>query len=283
VDLTAAGVMIPGAGEAPGRSAPFTVHTDVFDGPLDLLLHLVKRDGISLARLEVARIADAYLAYLDKMRELDLAIASDWLVMAATLVHLKALELLPRPPTLLAEEEEDPRDALLEQLRAYEETKAAATRLAELPMVHREVFVRPGIEPPPAERPFVSPIDAFGLLDLLHDVLARKAEPEPVVRLGEGGPSIGACCRRVLVALGGKGGDFELQGLLQTLQLAAERVITFIAVLEMARLQWLDLAQAVHLGPVTVTQLVEDEAIDLDQVTGGERREEQLGLPLEGR
>ncbi|MEZ4236494.1 MAG: segregation/condensation protein A [Myxococcota bacterium] len=268
------------------RGAAFTVHTDVFDGPLDLLLHLVKRDGISLARLEVSRIADAYLAYLDKLRQLDLAIASDWLVMAATLVHLKSLELLPRPPTLLEDEEEDPRDALLDQLRAYEEAKAAATLLGERPMVQREIFVRQGMEPPAAERPYVSPLDAFGLLDLLHELLARKAAPEPVVRLGDSGPSIGACCRRVVAALGGRGGHFELVGLLRTLALPAERVITFISVLEMSRLQWLDVVQEGHLAPITVTQLVSDEVIDIDLVSGGEsrrREEDQLDLPLAER
>jgi len=120
----------------------FTVHTDVFDGPLDLLLHLVQRDGISLARLQISRIANAYLAYLDQMRALDLSIAADWLVMAATLIHLKALELLPRPPSILAEDEPDPRDTLLEQLREYERIKGAAGALDQLQQVGRDVFTR---------------------------------------------------------------------------------------------------------------------------------------------
>src|SRR5690349_10294681 len=132
----------------PSGVVAFTVHTDVFDGPLDLLLHLVKRDGISLARLEVSRIADAYLAYLDQMRELDLAIAADWLVMAATLVHLKALELLPRPPAILEEDETDPRDALLAQLADYERVKIDARALDARTMVGRDVLVRIGETPP---------------------------------------------------------------------------------------------------------------------------------------
>ena len=83
------------------RDAPlFVVQTEVFDGPLDLLLHLVKRDGISLARVSISAIADSYLSYLDRMRALDLAIAADWLVMAATLCHLKALELEAHPVAL---------------------------------------------------------------------------------------------------------------------------------------------------------------------------------------
>lgn len=266
-----------------GVTVGFTVRTDVFDGPLDLLLHLVKRDGISLARLEVARIADAYLTYLDGMRALDLAIAADWLVMAATLVHLKALELLPRPPAILAEEEQDPRDALLEQLQAYEIAKLGASALDAQLLVGRDVFVREGIEPPQADRPFVSPVDVFGLLDILHDVLARGRAPDPIVRLGGSGPNIGACCRRVLGALGGKGGRFALQPLLLTLPTRAERVVTFVAVLEMARLAWVDVDQEAHLAPIEVLQLVESESIDLAKVTGVEMGPgDQLVLPIGG-
>lgn len=264
-------------------SVAFTVHTDVFDGPLDLLLHLVRRDGISLARLEVSRIADAYLAYLDQMRELDLAVAADWLVMAATLVHLKALELLPRPPAILKDEEVDPRDALLEQLRDYERIKVTATGLDARRMVGRDVFVREGEPPPQSERPWMSPVDAFGLLDLLHEVLARAAAPEPMVRLGDGGPNINLCCRRVLSALGGRGGTFDLAGMLRTLKSRAERVITFIAVLEMARLGWLDVGQDAHLGPVLVAQLVESADMDVDRVMGEERVAPEPGSqPLQG-
>ncbi len=89
-----------------GAQAAWTIHTDVFDGPLDLLLYLVKREGIDLRALPVARIADSYLAYLERMRELNLSVAGDYLVMAASLVHLKSLELMPRLPTALEEEEQ---------------------------------------------------------------------------------------------------------------------------------------------------------------------------------
>lgn len=261
----------------------FTVHTEVFDGPLDLLLYLVKRDGIALARLEVARIADAYLAYLDRMRDLDLSIAADWLVMAATLVHLKALGLFPRPPAILEDEEEDPRDALLEQLRRYEEVKARAQALDGRRVLGRDTMGRPRAPGPSDEgRPWVSPLDAFGLLEVLHELLARAAEPEPIVRLGAGGPDVGSCCRRVLVALGGRGGRGELRAMIRSLASRAERVITFVGVLEMARLGWLDVRQDVHLGPVAVEQLVEDADVDLTLVTGAEPREPggQMALPL---
>lgn len=268
----------PASGSAASAGAfVFTVRTDVFDGPLDLLLHLVKRDGISLARLSIARIADAYLAYLDQMRGLDLAIAADWLVMAATLCHLKSLELLPRAPAVQEPSEPDPRDQLIEQLRDYERLQRVAGELDGCSMVGRDVFVRAPQPVPAVGRPFVSPVDAFGLLDTLHAVLARGEAPEPVVKLGDGGPNIALLTRRVLAELGGKGGSFDLVTLLRALATRGERVITFIAVLEMARLGWVDVSQKVHVGPVRVEQLVETDEMDVRRIMGDERstREER--------
>ncbi|MEQ1501451.1 MAG: hypothetical protein ABMB14_04430 [Myxococcota bacterium] len=111
-------------------------------------------------------------------------------------------------------------------------------------------------------------------------MLARAAAPEVMVKLGRSGPNIGACCRRVLLALGGRGGTFELAALLLTFPTRAERVITFIAVLEMSRLGWLDVDQREHVGPIRVEQLVEDEVIDVAKVTGEDTPGEQLELPL---
>lgn len=269
-----------------GAESPwFTVHTDVFEGPLDLLLHLVQREGIDLARLEVARIADAYLAYLDRMRALDLSIASDWLVMAATLVHLKSLELFPRPPTPVDEDAPDPREVLAEQLREYERLRLRAASLDELPRVGRDRFVRARQAPEGGEgRPVASPVDAFGLLDVLFEVLARGGSLDPVVVLADGGPDVGGCCRRVLRALGGKGGTGELGAMLRSLPHRPERVVTFVGVLEMARLGWLDVVQETHLGPVRVEQLVDDAAIDLGLLLGWDEPPpgEQIPLPLPG-
>lgn len=255
--------------EALAPDAPWTVHTEVFDGPLDLLLYLVERDGIDLKKLEVRRIADSYLGYLDRMRELNLSIAGDYLLMAATLVHLKSLELLPRPPVLVADEPEDPREELARRLREYQRHRAAADALEARPWVGRDTFVREPLEVDPADRPLVAGVDAFGLLDLYWEVLRRASAPE--ARVGfelPSGPDFPSCCRRVLGVLGGRGGRAELGTLLRALELRAERVVTFVGVLEMCRLGWLGIVQLEHLGPVHVEQLVDDEAIDLGLLTG---------------
>src|SRR5215468_11375971 len=100
-----------------------------FEGPLDLLLHLIRQEHVSIYDIPVARITDEYLRYLRVMQELDIAVAGDFLVMAATLIELKTKMLLPRDPQAVVEEEEDPRTDLVNQLLEYQKYKAAAQML----------------------------------------------------------------------------------------------------------------------------------------------------------
>lgn len=251
---------------AEGVQGAWTIHTDVFDGPLDLLLYLVKREGIDLRALAVARIADSYLAYLERMRELNLSVAGDYLVMAASLVHLKSLELLPRLPTAL-EEEEDPREALARRLEDYQRYKEASEALELRPLLGRDVFARPPLDPSDAgEGPVDAGIDAFGLLDLYFELLNREPPRAPTFRLEIEAIDFGATCRRVVEAL--RGGGLELAGWLRGLATKAERVISFIAILEMIRQGWLDVDQPRHLGEVAITTRVDLDAVDLTRVTG---------------
>lgn len=247
----------------------WTVHTEIFDGPLDLLLYLVKRDGVDLRQVSIARIADAYLVYIGHMREMNLGVAAEYLVMAATLCHLKSLELLPRPPTDTSgdEEPEDPRQQLIERLVDHARFREAADALDDGPMLGRDSFARDPMDLGDTPKPLMSPIDAFGLLDLYHELLRKRDAPEPVHTVGDSGPDIGSCCRRVLRALGGPGGRATLDVVLDGLRTRVERILTFLAVLEMARLGWVGLEQAEHLGAVMLEGRVEAE-IDLERVVG---------------
>src|SRR5918995_5740320 len=100
-----------------------------FEGPLDLLLHLIRQEQVSIYDIPVARITDEYLRYLRVMQEMDIAVAGDFLVMAATLIELKTKMLLPRDPLAAPEEEEDLRAGLVNQLLEYQKYKAAAPML----------------------------------------------------------------------------------------------------------------------------------------------------------
>jgi segregation and condensation protein A len=248
----------------------FSVRTEVFDGPLDLLLYLVQKDGIDLRKIAIARIADAYLAYLDRMRDLNLGIAAEYLVMAATLCYLKSLELLPRAPTATgaAEDEEDPRQKLIQQLIEHQRYREAADHLDARPQLGRDVFARePVAIDADSARTVVAGVDAFRLLDVFHDLLRKASAPEPVHTLAARGPDIGSCCRAVLAALGGPGGTGVLQDVLGRMPTRIERIVAFLAVLEMARLGWLGLRQDEHTGPVELTSRVEAD-VDLTPIIG---------------
>src|SRR4029450_10668444 len=117
------------------ESAPdaFPVKLENFEGPLDLLLHLIKKNEVSIHDIPIALITQQYLDAIALMEELNLDIAGDYLVMAATLIHIKSKMLLPRPETAagIEGEEEDPRDALVRRLLEHQELKAAAVLLHE--------------------------------------------------------------------------------------------------------------------------------------------------------
>ncbi len=127
----------------------YQVHLSQFEGPLDLLLHLIRRDKITIYDIPISHITREYLAYIDMMKELQLELAGEFFVMAATLMRIKAHMLLPRRAA--EEEEEDPRDELVRNLIEYRKFKEAAEHLAERENDRRQVFARPGSKPPADE------------------------------------------------------------------------------------------------------------------------------------
>src|SRR5262245_37783007 len=160
------------------RSALSTQHSyrvrlDLFEGPLDLLLHLIKRNEVDVTDIPVAQITEQYLGYLDLMRELNLDVASEYLVMAATLTLLKSRLLLPAPPGE-DDEEADPRADLVRQLLEYQRYREASAALAERPWLRRDVFAREpnaeGLPPDPNEKPAVK-VTLFELLEAFRAVL----------------------------------------------------------------------------------------------------------------
>ncbi len=253
--------------------ATWTVHTEVFEGPLDLLLYLVQRDGVDLSRLSMVQIADSYLEWIERMRELNLSVAADYLVMASTLVHLKSLDLLPRPPAIL-EDQEDPREAFARRLAEYKRYRKAADALAAREVVGRDSHVRAPQEVDAGPRPLVSPVDALGLVDLYYELLSKAAAPEPFHRVQAEGLDIEGVCQQIVQRLRARGGRAELGALLRALSTRPERVLGFLGVLEMARAGWLSLVQQVHLGPADVTLRVRGE-VDFSLVA--ERVEVETG------
>src|SRR6266850_2616059 len=135
-----------------------------FEGPLDLLLYLIRQEQINIYDIPIARITDEYLRYLNLMQELDIALAGDFLVMAAQLIELKSRMLLPRDPAA-AEDEEliDPRTELIDRLLEHQKFKAAAQMLWSRATVEHAVFTRAELETDKK-----NPEDVVGLFDLLR-------------------------------------------------------------------------------------------------------------------
>jgi len=118
------------------KTEDYTVQLEIFEGPLDLLLHLIRQQEIDIYQIPIAQITDQYLHYLDKMKDLSITIAGDFLVMAATLIHIKSGMLLPAEPgSQMAEEVEQSRNELVERLLEHEKFKQAAQMLYELETV----------------------------------------------------------------------------------------------------------------------------------------------------
>lgn len=147
---------------------------EAFEGPLDLLLYLIRKHNLDILNIPIAEITRQYMEYIYLMKELKLELVADYLVMAATLAEIKSKLLLPKSPDDEEDEEEDPRARLIRQLQEYERFKKAAEDLDELPRLHREIFsVR--VMPPEVERVATKPkFDMQALVGAFVEVLQRS-------------------------------------------------------------------------------------------------------------
>src|SRR5512137_988423 len=150
-----------------------TVRLDMFEGPLDLLLHLIRKNEINVFDIPIALITEQYLQYLKIMKELNLDIAGDYLLMASTLLQIKSKMLLPVSTEEEEEGEEDPRAELVRRLLEYQRYKEAATELERRPMKDRDFFVRPVPEDATEPREEKFEVNLFELLEAFRQVLAR--------------------------------------------------------------------------------------------------------------
>ena len=250
------------------RPDPHHVRTAVFDGPLDLLLYLIRRDGIDVRDIPIAHVTVEYLAVLNRMRELDLNIAGEFLVMASTLCQLKSRELLPREEQENEEEEEDPKERLIRRLIEYERFKEAAEDLSLRNWVGRDVFARPRSDAD-VERPLARDVEALALAEAFSSLLARAKRPPPQHDVELESWSLVQSVEWLLDVLP-QGQPVEIQDLFVQLKSRSQRVQTFMAVLEMARIQLVDVEQGDHLGPLKVTSQKSKEQADLSTIQDAE-------------
>ena len=217
-----------------------------FEGPLDLLLHLIRQEQVSIYDIPVARITDEYLRYLQLMQELDIAVAGDFLVMAATLIELKTRMLLPRDP-LATEEEEDPRRELVDHLLEYQKYKAAAEMLWSRATVERAVFKRAELETD-KNNPEVA-VGVFDLLRVFQEILARHKE-EVLLEIEREEMSMAEMLERLRNMVLSTG-ELNLRVFFERAHSRRELVLAFLSVLELVRTTEIRLLQRETFGEIT--------------------------------
>ncbi len=228
------------------------VQLEIYEGPLDLLLHLVKKNEVSITDIPIAAITEQYLATLDLMQSLNLDVAGEFLVMAATLVHIKSKMLLP-PGEEDADEEEDgtdPRDELVRRLLEYQQFKEAAEELEKREILRRDVFVRPFEPPEGIESWELDKISLFDLLSALRHVL-EKLPAEAVHEVTLEKISVREKMSLILDDLHRRG-KMIFKSLFEGASSRLEVVVTFLAMLELARMRAVRIWQEERLGPIAI-------------------------------
>jgi segregation and condensation protein A len=219
----------------------------VFEGPLDLLLHLIRVNELNIYDIPIVEITRQYDAYLFLMRELDLHVAGEYLVMAATLVHIKSRTLLPKPPAGVPAEE-DPRADLVRQLVEYEKFKLAAENLRSLEERREDVFLRAGDPLAPYEGESLLTVSLFDLIGAFRAVL-ESATSMRAIEIAREELSIAEKVEWLQSILSG-GKAVVFQDLLKGLRGRAEMVVTFLALLELIRLGRVQAAQRSPAGEI---------------------------------
>ena len=161
----------------------YEIKLDIFEGPLDLLLYLIKKNEIDIYDIPMALITRQYLEYIEMLSSLNLDLAGEFLILAATLMHIKSRLLLPVEEDPSAEEEEDPRAELVRQLLDYQAFKEAALQLDSRPVLERDVFTRscPAAEPDdPASLGVFVEMDVFDLVKAFQQIIARLDKTERI-------------------------------------------------------------------------------------------------------
>ncbi len=247
----------PSSPSTEGRTAaPFRVALSNFEGPLDLLLHLIKEHELDIFDIPIALVAQKYIEHLDRMREINLEIAGEFLVMASTLAHIKSRLLLPAPQLQgEAEPEEvgDPRAELVRRLLEYQKYKEAGEMLFRQDILSRDVFIRRArpAQPPRADGLGLVEIDVYRLIQALDAVLKRIG-PELRHEVVRDRVSISDAIHSLLERLE-RSSTASFKSLFERFCSRSEVVVTFLAVLEMCRLRLIRLCQAPGDGELMIT------------------------------
>ena len=222
-------------------------------GPLDLLLDLIRKQDIDIYDIPIAKITAQYLAYVEKIRELDVNVAAEFIYMAAVLIHIKSKMLLPRDPAASAEEQEDPRSELVNRLLEHEKFKSAAQMLLQKQQIEDAVLSNPSLkefmEAEGAEPEIAA--DVIDLVKTFQQVLER-VRTRPVLDVDEETVTVGQMIDYLRRRLSLEDRPIRLKQMLMRVESRNALVCMFLALLEMVRLQAIQVRQEKMFGEIAI-------------------------------
>ena len=237
----------------------YQVDLDIFQGPLDLLLYLIKKEEVDICDIPISRITEQYLEYIDLLQALNLNLAGDFLLMASTLMYIKSRMLLPVEETGEdGEEGLDPREELVQRLLEYRRFKDAAEELQQRDQLDRDFFIRPMMIPSngePPEDPALGEVSLIKLIEALRTVLKQFPE-EAVHQVTLEHGTIKERIMEITEALDENNGSLEFHTLFAKCRSRIDAIFIFLALLEMVKIQMIKINQSTAFGPIHVVTAV---------------------------
>ena len=234
------------------RNAPYSVRLPVFEGPLDLLLHLIRLNEVEITDIPIARISEQYLEHLTLIDELDLEVAGEYLVMASTLAWIKSRMLLPAERVGDDGEEIDPRAELVARLLEYQRFKEAAQGIQEMISVNQDYLPRLCPSPATGQKSRLKPSDQIEIWNTFNAVLRRIADQ----LVGEGvihdEHVTGTGCMEKIIDKLKREREFLFSTLFTKRDSLVHLVASFLAILELSRLKQLTLEQDSHFTDIRI-------------------------------
>ncbi len=259
-------VSAPGTHKNDPSESSFSVTVgEVYEGPLDLLLDLIRKQDIDIYDIPIARITGQYLAYVEKLKELDVNVAAEFIYMAAVLIHIKSKMLLPRDP-LAPAEQEDPRSELVNRLLEHEKFKSAAQMLLQKQQIEDAVWSNPALkEFKDAEG--TDPELAADIIDLVKTFqqILDRARTRPMLQVDEETVTVSQMIDYLRRRLTLEDKPIRLKQLLRNVESRTALVCMFLAMLELVRLQAIQLRQERMFGEILVRRHKEFDTVMAEQ------------------
>ncbi|MBN1102155.1 MAG: segregation/condensation protein A [Deltaproteobacteria bacterium] len=239
----------------------YEVKLEVFEGPLDLLLHLIRKNEVDIFDIPIATITDQYLHYIDMMKALNISVAGDFLVMASTLIHIKSRMLLPASEE--EEQEEDPREEITRPLLEYLRLKELAVDLSDRPLLGRDVFAHPQPEDFSThfegEEPLLH-VNLFQLMDAFRKLLEQKI-PDAQIQFRGDKWAVKDKINHILEIVKAQGTHY-FTDLFEEARTISEMVVTFLALLELVQMGLLKVFQTDPVSDIRIELCLYEEKED---------------------